>query len=182
MFCIISTSVGGMITAAWWLSLSNSDPMIPKIINYLNHESTTNPNREILLPQPILPFWRMFCGTMLWSEQLNGETIERPKWTRRIRRKTMATPTTTTTTTTTTRRTIALNLMLLQDCMHVSRSSQQFLPDPPPGPPVGPPFFWSVYFTNKQTIGRVFCPVQFLWISSSAIIADGKIPAFFARP
>jgi len=49
MFCIISTSVGGMITAAWWLSLSNSDPMIPKMINHLNH-------REILLPQPILPF------------------------------------------------------------------------------------------------------------------------------
>lgn len=86
----------------------------------------------------------------------------------------MATPTTTTTT----RRTIALNLMLLQDCMHVSRSSQLFLPDPPPGPPVGPPFFLVGLFYQQTTNGRVFCPVQFLWISSSAIVADAKIRHF----
>lgn len=84
MFCIISTSVGGMITAAWWLSLSNSDPMIPKIINHLNHESTTTPNREILLPQPVLPFWRMFCfhaliGKVEWGDHWKTQVNEKNK-------------------------------------------------------------------------------------------------------
>lgn len=77
MFCIISTSVGGMITAAWWLSLSNSDPMIPKMINHLNH-------REILLPQPILPFWRMFCfhaliGKVAWGDHWKTQVNEKNK-------------------------------------------------------------------------------------------------------
>ena len=168
MFCIISTSVGGMITAAWWLSLSNSDPMIPKMINHWTTGKSC-----------CLSLFFLFEGcfaSMLWLEKLHGKTIERPKLTRRIRRKTMATPTTTMTT----RRTIALNLMLLQDCMHVSRSSQLFLPDPPPGPPVGPTFFFGryFYFTNKQQMEEfsVQCKSLNFFLCQSLLM--GKIRHF----
>ena len=156
MFCIISTSVGGMITAAWWLSLSNSDPMIPKMINHWTTGKSC-----------CLSLFFLFEGcfaSMLWLEKLHGKTIERPKLTRRIRRKTMATPTTTMTT----RRTIALNLMLLQDCMHVSRSSQLFLPDPPPGPPVGPTFFFGRFILPTNNKWKSFLSSANHWISSSA--------------